>query len=352
MKTSQLAAMMQNTGTLVAVERDQARFQTLSRMLRRAGVTNCRLICGDFLRLQPADHPQLTAILLDPSCSGTGMAGRESADSVSADRLQRLANLQGMLLRHALSFPAVRRVVYSTCSVTERENEQVVAATLAAQPCWRLAATAPASWPGRGRPSLSDGQHCLRASAEHDLCNGFFVATFVRAAENEARPGKHKVKTRKREPCDAETARATAETTTGKRAGGKTAKTVGSADGEGAPPPPKKRKRSKSTRESPVTGEDSRRGSNGTADEAGGPKNKASSITGKKKRAPKSNGVRGEAAAAVPRRPSEPAQCRSPERPVHSDPQMKTHAVSMKNVSGKRLSKRRRSLARKKAPGP
>ncbi|XP_037085003.1 28S rRNA (cytosine-C(5))-methyltransferase-like [Pollicipes pollicipes] len=167
MKTSQLAGHDAEHRDAGAVERDQARFQTLSRMLRRAGVTNCRLICGDFLRLQPADHPQLTAILLDPSCSGTGMAGRESADSVSADRLQRLANLQGMLLRHALSFPAVRRVVYSTCSVTERENEQVVAATLAAH-------------------------------AEHDLCNGFFVATFVRAAENEARPGKHKVKTRKR----------------------------------------------------------------------------------------------------------------------------------------------------------
>ena len=54
-----------------------------------------------------------------------GMVGREPEPPPSGERLRRLASLQGMLLRHALSFPAVRRVVYSTCSVTEEENEQV-----------------------------------------------------------------------------------------------------------------------------------------------------------------------------------------------------------------------------------
>ena len=54
-----------------------------------------------------------------------GMVSREPEEPPTEDRLRRLANLQAMLLRHALSFPAVRRVVYSTCSVTEQENEQV-----------------------------------------------------------------------------------------------------------------------------------------------------------------------------------------------------------------------------------
>lgn len=45
--------------------------------------------------------------------------------SVSQHRLQQLHKLQAQILRHALSFPGVKKVVYSTCSVHEEENEQV-----------------------------------------------------------------------------------------------------------------------------------------------------------------------------------------------------------------------------------
>jgi len=188
MKTSQLAALMDNSGSLVAVERDRKRFTTLCTLLRRAGVTNVRPLCGDFLRLRPADYPRVTAILLDPSCSGTGMVGGVPSEEVPLERLRRLASLQERLLQHALSFPAVRRVVYSTCSVTEQENEQVVAATLAAHPNWRLADAAPATWRQRGRSSSLPPGHaerCLRASVNEDLCHGFFVSAFVRESSSD-----------------------------------------------------------------------------------------------------------------------------------------------------------------------
>ena len=61
-----------SSSTLVAVERDPARFQTLSAMLKKAGATNTRLVKGDFMKLKPEQYPRVTAILLDPSCSGTG----------------------------------------------------------------------------------------------------------------------------------------------------------------------------------------------------------------------------------------------------------------------------------------
>ena len=60
--------------TLVAVERDRARFGTLSSMLTKAGVGNTKLVNGDFLKLRPEEHPRVSAILLDPSCSGTGQS--------------------------------------------------------------------------------------------------------------------------------------------------------------------------------------------------------------------------------------------------------------------------------------
>lgn len=46
------------------------------------------------------------------------------------DRLKGLAFYQRKLLVHAMKFPKVKRIVYSTCSINSSENEDVVAAAL------------------------------------------------------------------------------------------------------------------------------------------------------------------------------------------------------------------------------
>lgn len=42
------------------------------------------------------------------------------------ERLQALSRFQRKMLAHALKFPALQRLVYSTCSVHQEENEDVV----------------------------------------------------------------------------------------------------------------------------------------------------------------------------------------------------------------------------------
>lgn len=54
--------------------------------------------------------------------------GEEAAPS--AERLQALAGFQRRVLNHALSFPALQRLAYSTCSLHQEENEDVVQAVL------------------------------------------------------------------------------------------------------------------------------------------------------------------------------------------------------------------------------
>jgi 16S rRNA C967 or C1407 C5-methylase (RsmB/RsmF family) len=118
---------------------------------------------ADFLKLDPFgdEFASVRAVLLDPSCSGSGTASADVDASISAAavaaaeddlaakeekgeeeererekrrkrrRLDKLAEFQLSALKHALRFPNARRVAYSTCSVHAEENERVVAAALA-----------------------------------------------------------------------------------------------------------------------------------------------------------------------------------------------------------------------------
>ena len=109
------------------------------------------------------------------------MAEREGQDDSRA-RLASLASLQTKLLLHALSFPGVKRVTYSTCSVHAEENEEVVAAILSnpeVSASFKLKKCLP-GWQGRGDPKYPFADKVVRADPKRDLCNGFFVALFQR----------------------------------------------------------------------------------------------------------------------------------------------------------------------------
>ncbi|NXA19703.1 NSUN5 methyltransferase, partial [Ibidorhyncha struthersii] len=204
-KTSHLAAILKNKGQIFAFDVDTKRLATMNTMLMRAGVTGFQLAQQDFLTVDPGDpqYSKVTYILLDPSCSGSGNAQgsgcptwshlwahgagvtaalpagmvnrlpREEA-APSAERLQALAGFQRKVLSHALSFPALRRLVYSTCSLHQEENEDVVHAVLQERgSAFRLVNAFP-SWPCRGLAAFPGAECCLRASPADTLTHGFF----------------------------------------------------------------------------------------------------------------------------------------------------------------------------------
>lgn len=201
--------MVGPTGRVTAYERDPSRLAMLQASVARAvgagGIIDAQL--GDFLTVDPSSPPasDAHAVLLDPSCSGSGTAaaavdaalqavravgGGAGGRDDAATRVARLAAFQLAALRHALTFPAARRVAYSTCSVHVAENEAVVAAALEgggdAPPArvagWRLATALPA-WLTRGERGGAlcdaDADAVIRAGAG-DGTDGFFVAVFER----------------------------------------------------------------------------------------------------------------------------------------------------------------------------
>ncbi|NWI95991.1 NSUN5 methyltransferase, partial [Pitta sordida] len=191
-KTSHLAAILKNKGQIFAFDVDPKRVATMSTLLTRAGVTGCQLAQQDFLTVDPGDpkYSKVTHILLDPSCSGSGMVTRGPGEEVapSAERLQALAGFQRRVLSHALSFPALQRLVYSTCSLHQEENEDVVQAVLQEQgSAFRVVSAFP-SWPCRGVAAFPGAESCLRASPADTLTQGFFVAVLERSGEGADAP--------------------------------------------------------------------------------------------------------------------------------------------------------------------
>ncbi|XP_029468809.1 probable 28S rRNA (cytosine-C(5))-methyltransferase [Rhinatrema bivittatum] len=188
-KTSHLAAILNNVGKIFAFDLDTKRLATMSTLLLRAGVTCHELANQDFLQVEPSDprYSNVRHILLDPSCSGSGIVDRlnqltDDMKSSCEERLQSLAAFQKRMLGHVLSFPKVQRVVYSTCSLHQQENEDVVQDALERNAAFRLMNVLP-SWTQRGLDTFCGARCCLRASPAETLTNGFFVAVFERKRE-------------------------------------------------------------------------------------------------------------------------------------------------------------------------
>jgi putative methyltransferase len=191
-KTTHLAAIVSTNSSegqkVIAFERDEKRTTTLQKMVKLASADKIVSIKGasDFLSAKPHsdEFANVGAIVLDPSCSGTGIVGRDdgikihlpvsnpvaaSAQKTSkgkkrkrgdekenapepatldvdmddttpeetpvedklTERLDTLSNFQLHILTHAMRFASAHKITYSTCSIHFEENEGVVFQALA-----------------------------------------------------------------------------------------------------------------------------------------------------------------------------------------------------------------------------
>jgi 16S rRNA (cytosine967-C5)-methyltransferase len=122
-KSGQLAAMMENRGELVCVERHPGRAEALRGTLELLGATCARVENVDALDFGDSGFDR---ILLDPPCSGLGvLAGRPDARwRRTLEGAEELAALQRRMLDHARGLLAPGgRLVYSVCTVRRDESD-------------------------------------------------------------------------------------------------------------------------------------------------------------------------------------------------------------------------------------
>lgn len=135
-KTLALAAEMQGRGRLLAWDANPRRMADLPVRAGRAGASVILLGREDLARLGPV----CDLVLVDAPCSGTGAWRRkpEGKWRLAPDELDRYPALQDAILDAAAAHVKPGGLlVYATCSLLARENEDRALAFAARHPSWR-----------------------------------------------------------------------------------------------------------------------------------------------------------------------------------------------------------------------
>ena len=136
-KATHLAQLMDNQGELLAMDVSASKLPLIQEAAQRLGITSMRTRAADLLQSGALPADAFDRVLLDAPCSGLGVIRRnpEAKWRLTADDVSRLAATQKTMLKNAIRMLKPGGVlVYSTCSTTREENEDVVVDFLSRHP--------------------------------------------------------------------------------------------------------------------------------------------------------------------------------------------------------------------------
>jgi 16S rRNA (cytosine967-C5)-methyltransferase len=181
-KTGQIAARMGDRGEVISVELDESRAAEIAAQTRRLDLHGVSVFEGDATSLPLPEG--FDRILLDAPCSDLGtLASRPDARWRKSPRtIERVAAVQERaLIAAAKLLPPGGTLVYSTCTISRRENEDRVAALLVASAAGQ---TPPLVLDDLGAlaPGLASSHEprTLQLRPDRDRTTGFFIARLVR----------------------------------------------------------------------------------------------------------------------------------------------------------------------------
>ena len=133
-KSTHLAELMQNRGRIIAADIYETKLEHISQNAQRLGIKIIEPLLLDARKLGEKFPNQADKVLVDAPCSGLGVL-RRKADlrwKKTLDEIKNLPTLQGEILSGAAKTLKVGgTLLYSTCTITKQENQDVVEKFLA-----------------------------------------------------------------------------------------------------------------------------------------------------------------------------------------------------------------------------
>ncbi len=136
-KSTHIAQLMNDTGEIEARDVSHEKLYLIRENLDRLCIKSVNLNIGDARVLDPDAVDSFDRVLLDAPCSGLGIIRRKPDIrwQRTDEDLTQLSEIQLEMLENASKYVKIGGViVYSTCTITKRENEEVTQAFLSHHP--------------------------------------------------------------------------------------------------------------------------------------------------------------------------------------------------------------------------
>lgn len=128
-KTTHLSELMDNTGEIVACDKSKGKINLIKENAQRLGCKNISPMINDARVLNDEFVNKFDYVLVDAPCSGTGLY-RKKPDikwNKGIDDLKDLGKIQLEILNNAKEYVKDQGLLlYSTCSLSKLENEDVI----------------------------------------------------------------------------------------------------------------------------------------------------------------------------------------------------------------------------------
>ena len=128
-KTTHLSELMKNTGEIVACDKSKGKINLIKENAQRLGCKNISPMINDARVLNDDFVNKFDYVLVDAPCSGTGLY-RKKPDikwNKGIDDLKELGKIQLEILNNAKEYVKDQGLLlYSTCSLSKIENEDVI----------------------------------------------------------------------------------------------------------------------------------------------------------------------------------------------------------------------------------
>lgn len=175
-KTTYIASLIKDRGEIIALDKYEARLKMLNKNCERLGIKSITTVAADALEYKDVPFDR---ILVDAPCTGTGTLSKKPDIKWKKDifDIKRMAEYQLQLLQKSATLIKPGGViVYSTCSIEEEENFQVVKRFLELNSDFHLA-----SAKGICPEDVIDANGCVQTYPHKHQIDGVFAAKLIKS---------------------------------------------------------------------------------------------------------------------------------------------------------------------------